>query len=57
VDTQLTKDQSLFFRFGQEYEYRPELTVSGSVVPSAGDFAVPRTSTVVGHTWVISPGH
>jgi outer membrane receptor protein involved in Fe transport len=55
LDTQLTQNQSLFFRVGQEYEYRPELTVAGSVVPSASfDFAVPRTSAVVGHTWVIN---
>lgn len=56
ADAQLTSSQSLFFRVGQEYEYRPELTVGGSTIPSSSfDFAVPRTSDVVGHTWVINP--
>jgi hypothetical protein len=46
----------MFVCFAQEYECRPELTVTGNVAPSASfDFAVPRTSAVVGHTWVISP--
>ncbi len=55
ADAQLSPSQSLFFRFGKEYQYRPELTVSGSTVPSASfDFSVPRTSAVVGHTWVIN---
>jgi outer membrane receptor protein involved in Fe transport len=56
ADAQLTQGQSAFVRFGQEYEYRPELTVGGSVIPSSSfDFSVPRTSAVVGHTWVINP--
>jgi outer membrane receptor protein involved in Fe transport len=56
ADEQLSSDQSLFFRYSQEYEYRPELTTGGSTVPSASlDFAVPRTSAVVGHTWIINP--
>jgi hypothetical protein len=56
ADFELGKSQSLFFRTGQEYEYRPELTVGGSTIPSASfDFAVPRTSVVVGHTWVVNP--
>ena len=43
-------------RVGQEYEYRPELTVGGAVIPSSSfDFSVPRTSAVIGHTWVINP--
>ena len=54
-DVQLPRDQSLFVRFGQEYQYRPELTVGGSTIPSSSfDFSVPRTSAVVGHTWVIN---
>ncbi len=56
ADAQLTQGQSVFIRFGQEYQYRPELTVGGSVIPSSSfDFSVPRTSAVVGHTWVINP--
>ena len=55
ADAQLTSSQSLFFRVGQEYEYRPELTVGGSTIPSSSfDFSVPRTSAVVGHTWVMN---
>jgi len=56
VDHQISQAQSLFFRFAKEYEYRPELTVNGSVTPSNSfDFSVPRTSAVAGHTWVINP--
>jgi outer membrane receptor protein involved in Fe transport len=56
VDQQISHTQSLFFRFAKEYEYRPELTVTGSVAPSASfDFSVPRTSAVLGHTWIINP--
>ncbi len=55
ADSQLSTGQNLFVRFGQEYEYRPELTVGGTVIPSSSfDFSVPRTSAVVGHTWVIN---
>jgi outer membrane receptor protein involved in Fe transport len=54
-DAQLGHGQSLFVRFGQEYEYRPELTVGGTTIPSSSfDFSVPRTSAVAGHTWVIN---
>ncbi len=55
VDHQLASDQSLFFRFGAENEYRPIITAGGSTAPTASfDFAVPRRSAVVGHTWVLS---
>ena len=56
ADMQLTQGQSLFVRSGQEYEYRPELTVGGTTIPSSSfDFSVPRTSVVAGHTWLINP--
>jgi outer membrane receptor protein involved in Fe transport len=56
ADFQLSQAQSLFVRSGQEYEYRPELTVGGTTIPSSSfDFSVPRTSVVVGHTWVMNP--
>jgi outer membrane receptor protein involved in Fe transport len=55
VDDQIAPGQSLFFRFAKEYEYRPELTVGGTVTPSNSfDFSVPRTSAVAGHTWIIN---
>ena len=62
VDHQLAQGQSLFFRYGAENEYRPIIT-AGSAATNGGttatsasfDFAVPRKSAVVGHTWVISP--
>ena len=55
VDAQPKDGQSLFFRFAQEYEYRPELTVGGTTIPSSSfDFSVPRTSAVGGQTWVIN---
>ena len=48
---QLTPDQSLFFRYGAEDEYRPIITTGGRTTPSTSfDFAVPRESAVVGHT-------
>jgi outer membrane receptor protein involved in Fe transport len=55
VDDQISRSQSMFFRFAKEYEYRPALTVGGVVTPSNSfDFSVPRTSAVFGHTWVIN---
>lgn len=55
VDHQLSPNQSLFLRFAQENEYRPIITAGGRTTPSASfDFAVPRDSEVVGHTWIIS---
>jgi outer membrane receptor protein involved in Fe transport len=56
IDHQLSNNQTLFFRLAQENEYRPVITTGGRVTPSNSfDFAVPRDSAVVGHTWVMSP--
>jgi hypothetical protein len=56
LDHQLAQGQSLFFRYGAEDEYRPIITAGGTTaVSNSFDFAVPRKSAVVGHTWVISP--
>jgi carboxypeptidase family protein len=55
VDHQLAQGQSLFFRYGAEDEYRPIITAGGTTaVTNSFDFAVPRTSAVLGHTWVIN---
>jgi outer membrane receptor protein involved in Fe transport len=59
VDHQLAQGQSLFFRYGAEDEYRPIITAGTgtgrATAPSNSfDFAVPRSSAVVGHTWVMS---
>ena len=55
IDHQLGNGQSLFFRYGAEDEYRPIITAGGSVaVSNSFDFAVPRKSAVLGHTWVIN---
>ena len=55
VDHQLNKNQSLFLRFAREGEYRPFITAGGITAASAGfDFEPPRTSAVLGHTWVMS---
>lgn len=55
IDHQLGAGQSLFFRYGAEDEYRPIITAGGSVaVSNSFDFAVPRKSAVLGHTWVIN---
>ena len=55
LDHQLAQGQSLFFRYGAEDEYRPIITAGGTVaVTNSFDFAVPRKSAVLGHTWVIS---
>jgi hypothetical protein len=54
-DHQLTQSQSIFLRWAQEDEYRPIITAGGRTTPSASfDFAVPRHSTVVAHTWVMN---
>jgi Carboxypeptidase regulatory-like domain/TonB dependent receptor-like, beta-barrel len=56
LDHQLAQGQSLFFRYGAEDEYRPIITAGGTTaVTNSFDFAVPRKSAVLGHTWVISP--
>jgi len=55
VDHQLAQNQSLFFRYAQEDEYRPIITAGGRTHPTASfDFAVPRKSAVLGHTWVVN---
>ncbi len=55
VDHQLSPMQTLFVRVAQEDEYRPIITAGGTTAPSASfDFAVPRSSAVVGHTWILN---
>ncbi|MBI4476081.1 MAG: TonB-dependent receptor [Acidobacteria bacterium] len=55
VDHQLSQGQSIFLRFAQEDEYRPIITAGRTTTPSASfDFAVPRTSAVIGHTWILN---
>jgi len=55
IDHQIGSGQSLFFRYGAEDEYRPIITAGGTVaVSNSFDFAVPRQSAVLGHTWVIN---
>jgi hypothetical protein len=54
IDHQLTSSQSAFLRVSQERDYRPANTIGGRITPSASfDFGVPRTSAVLGHTWVM----
>jgi hypothetical protein len=61
IDHELAQGQSLFFRYGAEDEYRPIITAGAptgggvTAVSNSFDFAVPRNSAVVGHTWVLSP--
>ena len=55
MDHQLSRSQSVFFRFGAEDEYRPIITTGGRTTPSASfDFGVPRQSAVLSHTWVMN---
>jgi hypothetical protein len=55
LDHQIAQGQSLFFRYGAEDEYRPIITAGGTTaVSNSFDFAVPRKSAVLGHTWVIN---
>jgi outer membrane receptor protein involved in Fe transport len=55
VDHQLSNNQSLFFRWGAEDEYRPIITTGGRTTPSASfDFGVPRQSAVFSHSWVMN---
>ncbi len=55
IDHQIGSGQSLFFRYGAEDEYRPIITAGGTVaVTNSFDFAVPRKSAVLGHTWIIN---
>jgi len=56
INHQLTQTQSLFVRYGAEDEYRPIITTGGRTHPTNSfDFAVPRSSAVVGHSWIVSP--
>jgi outer membrane receptor protein involved in Fe transport len=55
IDHQLNASQSMFFRWGAEDEYRPIITTAGRVTPSNSfDFAVPRQSAVLSHTWILN---
>ena len=54
VDHQISNGQSMFVRYARENEDRPIVTATGTLAPSASfDFAVPRDSAVVAHTWVM----
>ncbi|MEI6667532.1 MAG: carboxypeptidase regulatory-like domain-containing protein [Acidobacteriota bacterium] len=54
IDHQINSTQNAFLRLAQENEYRPIITAGGRTTPSAAyDFAVPRDSAVLGHTWVM----
>ena len=56
VDHQINSDQSLFFRFGAEGGKKTCLGCGGTGAANAGfDFQKPAHSSVVGHTWVVSP--
>ena len=55
VDHQINANQSVFFRYAQEDEYRPIITAGGRTHPTASfDFAVPRNSAVLAHTWILN---
>jgi len=54
LDHQLSSSQTMFARIAAEDEYRPIITTGGRVHPTNSfDFAVPRSSVVLGHTWVM----
>jgi hypothetical protein len=56
VDHQINPDQTLFFRFGAEGGKKTCLGCGGTGAANAGfDFQKPAQSSVVGHTWVVSP--
>ena len=56
LDHQINADQSLFFRFGAEGGKKTCLGCGGTGAANAGfDFQKPAHSSVVGHTWVVSP--
>ncbi|MFQ5790961.1 MAG: TonB-dependent receptor domain-containing protein, partial [Acidobacteriota bacterium] len=50
---QISQKQSLWARVAWEDEYRPNL-LAGGIVAEGFDFAVPRNSEVMGHTWIAS---
>ena len=54
VDHQINADQQLFVRYGQEGGKKTCLGCGGTGA-SGFDFQKPARSTVVGHTWVVSP--
>ena len=55
IDHQIKEGQTAFFRWAAEDEYRPIINAGGNRTPSASfDFAVPRSSGVLGHTWVLN---
>jgi Carboxypeptidase regulatory-like domain len=56
ADHQINADQTLFFRYGQEGGKKTCLGCGGTGAANAGfDFQKPANSSVVGHTWVVSP--
>ena len=55
IDHQIKAGQTAFVRWAAENEYRPIITTGGRTHPTASfDFAVPRSSAVAGHTWVVN---
>ena len=55
IDHQIKSGQTAFVRWAAENEYRPIITTGGRTHPTASfDFAVPRSSAVAGHTWVVN---
>ncbi|MGH9323375.1 MAG: TonB-dependent receptor [Vicinamibacteria bacterium] len=53
LDHRISDKQNIWARIAWENEYRPNLT-AGGITAEGFDFAVPRDSEVVGHTWVAS---
>ncbi|HXV63391.1 MAG TPA: TonB-dependent receptor, partial [Vicinamibacteria bacterium] len=53
LDHRISDKQNVWARIAWENEYRPNLT-AGGIVAEGFDFAVPRDSEVLGHTWVAS---
>lgn len=54
LDHQLKSSQQVFARVAAENEWREVVTSGGRVHPTNSfDFGVPRSSVVVGHTWVV----
>jgi hypothetical protein len=54
LDHQINTEQSLFFRYGQEGGKKSCLGCGGTGA-SGFDFQKPANSSVVGHTWIVSP--
>jgi hypothetical protein len=53
LDHRISDKQNVWARVAWENEYRPNLT-AGGIQAEGFDFAVPRDSEVIGHTWVAS---